>query len=221
MNVGAQGAGGALVFFWAGTDQPAANYTQIGMNNVERITSQGGMIVSIQGSANHALDTDCSITGYYSHDFVPIGQIAACAVKNYNIDPHRIYSTGCSAGGVTSGCMATRASSYIAAVATNSGGLSMVEALKDSKHAPAVMTMHGGSSDFGGLFTTDSANLDMAIKNAGGFAINCDHGGGHCGASQELQDAAIEFLFAHPFGVDPEPYASSLPMSFPTYCKKL
>jgi hypothetical protein len=62
-------------------------------------------------------------------------------------------------------------------------------------------------------------NLDMAIKNAGGFAINCDHGGAHCGDSQALQDAAFQFMFDHPLGVDPEPYKSALPSSFPDICK--
>ena len=220
MEVGEKAEGrGALVFYWPGTDFPASAYTQVGDNNIERVTSEGGIIVSIQGSVEHALDTDCSITGYYSHDFEPIGQIAACAVRDYGIDPRRIYSTGCSAGGVTSGCMASRCSSYIAAVATNSGGLTSVEKIVDPSHIPAVMSMHGGAADFGGLFTTDSANLDKAIKQAGGFAINCDHGGGHCAASAELQNAAFEFLWAHPFGVDPLPYASGLPMSFPSYCK--
>jgi dienelactone hydrolase len=220
MEAGEKSAGTApLLFYWAGTDFPASAYTQVGDNNVKRVTSEGGVIVSIQGSAEHALDTDCSITGYYSHEFEPIGQIAACAVRDYGIDRRRIYATGCSAGGVTSGCLATRASSYIAAVATNSGGLTSVEKLVDPSHVPPVMTMHGGAADFGGLFTTDSRNLNMAIKDAGGFAVNCDHGGGHCAASPELQNAAFEFLWAHPFGVDPEPYASGLPMSFPSFCE--
>lgn len=217
MRVGAKKEGGALVFYWPGTSFPASTYTQMGAKNIERVISEGGMIVSIQGRDGQ--DTDCSITGYYSHDYSQIGQIAACAVKNYGINPRRIYATGCSAGGVTSGCMATRASSYIAAVATNSGGLTSVERIRDSKYAPAVMTMHGGAADFAGLFVTASANLDRAIKNAGGFAINCNHNGGHCAASPQLQESALQFLFDHPYGVSPKPYASGLPSTFPSYCK--
>ena len=50
MDVGTKGSGGALVFYWAGSDFAASMYTQVGMSNVQKVTSQGGMIVSIQGS---------------------------------------------------------------------------------------------------------------------------------------------------------------------------
>jgi hypothetical protein len=49
--------------------------------------------------------------------------------------------------------------------------------------------------------------------------VNCNHGGGHCGAPAALYTAAWEFMKAHPFGVKPLPYAAGLPATFPTYCK--
>lgn len=49
--------------------------------------------------------------------------------------------------------------------------------------------------------------------------VVCDHGGGHCQAPAAVQNAQWEFLKAHPFGVDPLPYANGLPADFPKFCK--
>jgi poly(3-hydroxybutyrate) depolymerase len=175
--------------------------------------------VSFQGSLGTG--GDCSGTAAFSKDDFKVADlIAACAVRDYAIDPRRIYATGCSAGGLQSGCMAALRSSYIAAVAPNSGGEVFKETLQDSKHVPALMTMHGGSSDVVVVsFASTSATCDAQMKAAGGFVVNCDHGGGHCSAPAALYTAAWEFMKAHPFGVTPEPYSSGLPASFPSYCK--
>jgi hypothetical protein len=83
-----------------------------------------------------------------------------------------------------------------------------------------VMTMHGGSSDWVVVsFSSTSATYDEMMKSAGAFVVNCDHGGGHCMATNELYTAGWEFMKAHPFGADPEPYEEQLPASFPDYCK--
>ena len=58
------------------------------------------MIVSFQGTSNMG---DCSPSGTFvfcTGDFDIVDQLVACAVKNRNVDPHRIYSMGCSAGGL-------------------------------------------------------------------------------------------------------------------------
>ena len=150
-------------------------------------------------------------------DFAIADQIAACAVRDYNIDPHRIYTTGCSAGGLQAGFMR---SNYIAAVTTNSGGEVFPIMQQNPNHIPNAMTMHGamGSDVVIVDFSQTSATYDMAIKQAGGLAIDCNHGGGHCGSPAALQSSGIQFMLDHPFGVSPEPYAMGLPSSFPTYC---
>ena len=145
--------------------------------------------------------------------------IAACAVRDQGIDSHRIYTTGCSAGGLQAGCMGALRSSYIAAVVPNSGGEVTRLPVEDPSRIPAVMTMHGGSSDMVVVsFATTSQSYDTQMKAAGAFVVNCNHGGGHCGAPAALYSAGWEFMKAHPFGIDPEPYSSALPSSFPSYC---
>jgi predicted esterase len=220
LEVGPKADGtGSLIFYWHGTGSVAAEVDRTLPAEVrQEIMDQGGIIVSPQTSGKQG--GDCSGTSTFSMgDFVIADQIAACAIRDYNIDPHRIYTTGCSAGGLQAGCMATMRSDYIAAAVTNSGGIVFTQPLQSSSHTPALMTMHGGTSDMVIVYFSDtSKTLDDQFKMAGGFVINCNHGGGHCQAPPALQSAGWQFMKDHPFGVDPEPYAMSLPSSFPSYC---
>jgi dienelactone hydrolase len=220
LQVGPKSQGTApLLFYWHGTGQQANEVNLLVPAAVrQEIMSQGGIIVSFQGSLGTG--GDCSGTATFSRDdFKAADQIAACAVRDYGVDPHRIFTTGCSAGGLQAGCMGAMRSSYIAAVAPNSGGEVTAQTIQDPTRIPSVMTMHGGSTDMVIVsFATTSATYDMQMKNAGAFVVNCDHGGGHCQAPAALYTAAWQFMKDHPFGVTPEPYAMSLPMAFPNYC---
>jgi len=75
-------------------------------------------------------------------------------------------------------------------------------------HTPALMTVHGtmGTDVVAVDFATTSATADTAFKAKGGFVIDCDTGGTHCGGGGLAGDA-WKFLQAHPFGVDPEPWS--------------
>jgi hypothetical protein len=223
LKVGPKSQGtGSLIFYWHGTGSTSGEYQfMMGAAVVNDIVSKGGIIVSPQSSLGSG--GDCSGTATFSKDdFKVADQIAACAVQNYGIDPHRIYTSGCSAGGLQAGCMAELRSGYIAAALPNSGGAVFANPLQDPGHVPALMTMHGGSSDMVVVqFSQTSATLDQQFKTAGGFVMNCNHGGGHCGAPADLYAAGWQFLKDHPFGVSPEPYSGALPAGFPSYCQKL
>jgi len=219
MEVGAKGSGeGALLFYWHGTASPTSEYLMIGKSNINRITEEGGIIVSPDGAATGEEASSCSISSF--GDTVTweiVDQIVACAVRDHAIDPHRIYVTGCHSGGLQSGCMALRRSSYVAAVATNSGGLAVLRIdYQDPTRIPAVITMHIVPEGLNNAAA--SSVLDATTKFAGGFAVNCIHGGDVCEPPADLYRSAFDFLFDHPFGVDPEPYLSGLPSDFPAYC---
>jgi hypothetical protein len=220
LQVGPKSAGtGSLIFYWHGTGQQASEVnTLIPAAVRQEILAQGGIIVSPQGSLGTG--GDCSGTATFSRDdFKVADQIAACAVRDYGINPRRIYTTGCSAGGLQAGCMGAMRSSYIAAVAPNSGGEVTRQTIQDPTRIPSVMTMHGGASDMVIVsFATTSATYDTQMKGAGAFVVNCNHGGGHCQAPAALYTAAWQFMKDHPFGVEPEPYTPAIPATFPTYC---
>lgn len=217
---GAQKAGtGSLLIYYYGTGTlgdvsflPAAIKTDI--------ASEGGIVFALNEAKNTG--GDCSGTGTFGiDDFNVVDQFVACAVKNYGINPKRIYATGCSAGGLTSGCMGIMRSNYIAAVAPNSGGVTIgYSKIQDPKRVPNAITMNGGSGDNVIVnFGETSEGYDNYILKAGGFAVNCVHNGGHCGASAELYQSAWQFLKDHPFGTKPSPYAGGLPSGFDSTCK--
>jgi dienelactone hydrolase len=223
LEVGPKSAegGGSLIFYWHGTGSTAGEYKfMMPAAVVKEVIGQGGMIVSFQSSLRTG--GDCSGTATFSKgDFAIADQIAACAVRDHNIDPRRIYTTGCSAGGLQAGCMAALRSNYVAAAVPNSGGMVFPQPFQSKNHIPAAMTMHGGASDQVVVaFSQTSATFDKSIKEAGGFVVNCNHGGGHCGAPAPLYTAGWQFMKDHPYGTSSSPYQSSLPASFPTYCAK-
>lgn len=223
MDAGPKAAGGgSLIFYWHGTGSFAGEYLGRTSGFMPEFKAAGGVLVSPQGSIGGG--GDCSGTATFSkNDFNWADQIVACAVRDHNIDPRRIYTTGCSAGGLQAGCMGALRSSYIAAAVPNSGGFTFPQPFQDSAHIPALMTMHGGSGDnvivnFGQTSTT----AGNAYKGAGGgIWVDCNHMSGHCGAPAALYSAGWEFMKAHPFGIGASPYASALPTSFPSYCQIL
>jgi hypothetical protein len=115
--------------------------------------------------------------------------------------------------------MAAQRSNYMAAAAPNSGGF-VVNVGFQNDNTPALMTIHGaaGRDVVGVDFSNTSRTADTAFKNRGGFVINCDHGGGHCGGGS-LAPAVWQFFKAHPYGVQPKPWTGGLPPGFPASCK--
>lgn len=217
---GEPGQGGPLLFYWHGTGGSAQEAMRTLPSDVRNdIISSGGIIAAFNGRESSGTGRDCSGTGAHNMaDFDAADQIAACAVRDHGIDPRRIYSTGCSAGGLQSGCMAMMRSSYLAAAAPNSGGIVGRPGWQD-ENSPAIFTMHGGPSDMVIVtFSDTSRALDMSAKTQGSFVVNCDHGGGHCRAPAELQSAAWQFMKDHPWGVADSPWSGGIPSGVPSYC---
>jgi hypothetical protein len=118
--------------------------------------------------------------------------------------------------------MAERKANYVAAVVTNSGGITIPYPIqKGTKYTPSIMTMYGpaGKDQVVVNFIQSSQQLETQMKNAGAFVVSCNHGGGHCSAPTKLYQAGWQFMKAHPYGVSPLPYKDGLPAAFPEYCK--
>jgi hypothetical protein len=205
-----------MLFYWHGTGSFSGEYATMAAAVAQGIGSEGGVLISFQGTTGGDLLSGTAIFGKGDLDLTD--QLFACAVKNYNVDPHRVFATGCSAGGLMSGSMATLRSTYIAAAASNSGGWTAPLQFQN-KHTPALMTIHGAPGVDVVIidFSQSSATADKAFQAAGGFVINCNHGGGHCGGGGLAGDIWT-FFKAHPFGVTPEPWAKGLPSGFSKQC---
>jgi hypothetical protein len=223
LQVGAKpsGATGFLLFYWHATGSHAEEAdARLPAAMRSEILDGGGIIAAFESSLGTG--GDCSGTTVFARDDFDVADlIAACAVRDHNVDPRRIYVTGCSAGGLQAGCMAFERSAYVAAVATNSGGIIYPEVLT-APRVPAAIAMFGPPIeplllDFSGA----GRQLTKRLAESGGSAVDCDHGGRHCAAPPELYTAAWQFMKDHPFDVARDPYEAGLPDVFPPYCEKL
>jgi hypothetical protein len=211
---------GAVMFYWHGTGSASGEASQLGPA-LNEITAAGGVVASFSTSLGTGTNTGNNV--WYTDDFKMADVILACAVQQLNIDTHRIYTAGCSAGGLQAGSMVYSRSSYLAASMPNSGGIISfyVSKFENPQHIPSLITAHGGDTDMVVVkFADTSAAACNGVKMAGGIAVDCNHGAGHCQAPADLIAAQWQFLKDHPYGVNPDPYASGLPASFPTYCMK-
>jgi pimeloyl-ACP methyl ester carboxylesterase len=214
---------GPLLFAWHGTGSSGTGALNMLPAAVKQeITASGGLILAPTDDATvrEGAEIPPGFGIWYEGDFAVADELVACAVEHHNIDPRRIYLTGCSTGGLFAAVMALQRSDYVAAVALNDGGNPEPDrwTVQDPTRVPAALTMHGATEmliDFAPL----SRAFNDAIHEAGGFAVNCAHGGRHCGAGPELQAQAWRFLMAHPYGVSPFPYAAGLPDDFPELCR--
>jgi len=207
-----------LVIYWHGTGSNPNEAETLFAEPLGAIEADGGLIVALGGSTQEG---DITSTGTWTTgDFALVDRIVACAVKQLPIDTRRIYTAGCDSGAIHAGVMAYQRSNYIAATALNSGGQVRPFALQNPAHAPAALTAHGAQGDDVVIIDFADASLAYAKRLAsdGGFAVDCGHELGHCGAPAELRQAFWQFLKDHPFAVTPEPYANGLPGSFPSYC---
>ncbi|MFI5306445.1 MAG: hypothetical protein ACHQ53_03770 [Polyangiales bacterium] len=210
-------ASAPMVFYWHGTGSTSGEFAFMAAQVQQGVVQEGGVLVSFQDTTGGDLLSGTAIFG--AGDFKLTDQLLACAVRDHNVDPRRVFATGCSAGGLFSGAMAAERSSYIAAAASNSGGWT-VPVMFDSMHTPPFMAVHGAAgSDVVVIdFSQSSMTLETAWGQRGGLSIDCDHGGGHCGGAGQAP-AIWTFFEAHPFGVSPDPYAGGLPAGFDPVCK--
>lgn len=208
-------ADGPLIFYWYGTlGTPEESLRALGADGVAQIKAQGGVVAAPEHGNEGVFPW---ISGDVQKDFALMDEVVACAKATVGIDARHIHSLGFSAGGLFTGQASWARSTYLASVATYSGGAGG-ESADESNLFPA-MILHGGTSDNLVLqFSTTSADYRTALVNKGHFAFICDHGNGH-----RIPEAAApsvrQFFADHPYkGSPPDPYAAGLPPSFPSFC---
>lgn len=220
--VGAKQPGkrGPVLFYWHGTGSIAAEAIPMLGPALQEIQDEGGIVASFTTTLGTGTTTGNNV--WYTGDYDMADYILGCAVAQLDVDPRRIYAAGCSAGGLQAGSMVLARSSYLAGAMPNSGGNIFVSQFEDDTRTPSVITAHGSCASDRVIiaFSDWSKKLSQLVGERGGYAVDCDHGGGHCIRPQELVAAQWQFLKDHPFGVSADPYADGLPPSFPAYCTK-
>ena len=219
----ANGPGPLLVYYYAtGSNAMEPVYT-MGQAQIDKLRSLGGAVVAQNTTTAKGATTGNNV--WYTGDADIADEIVACAVQNQKIDPRRVHSAGYSAGALQATYMWFARSGYVASVLTYSGGDDVLDkvALQDPAHPPAALVTHGakGKDTYGGVidFFDASTSWEAEIKQAKGFAIDCDDGGTHTDFMLRTKVApqAVQFFLDHPYGVKPEPYAT-LPSGWPAYC---
>ncbi len=123
-----------------------------------------------------------------------------------------------SAGGLWTSYLTIHRSEELASTAPLSGGADSWSYATPARDIPVLMTW-GGPTDLYGTYSFDDASRYMsdALQADGHFVIECIHDLGH-DIPNEADDYLWPFLEAHPRGVDPLPFAQSLPGYFAGWC---
>ena len=211
---------GPVVIYWFATmSSPKEALQGLGQAAIDEIVAEGGLVAAPGASNKKGSNTGDMV--WYTGDFETTDEVIACAIQQMHIDTRRIYASGFSAGGLQTTVMSYARSNYMASVAPYSGGTSGFGngTAQDPSNVPAAMVIHGapGSDTFIMDFAAASATYESDVKSRGGFAIDCNHGGGHQIPSG-IQPSVWEFMKDHPYKVKPDPYAAGLPAGFPSYC---
>ncbi|MET0391002.1 MAG: hypothetical protein ABW321_33835, partial [Polyangiales bacterium] len=209
-----------LLYYFGTGSSPAEVETMLG-DTLTGILDLGGIVAAPTDTLG--VGSDVGPGTWFTGDADIADEIVACVNAQRALDPRRIYTAGCSAGGLMAGALTYLRSRYIAAAMLNSGGSLLEPTLEEPGHVPAVIAAHGREGY--DLVIVDYAKLSLGytekLAAQGGFAVDCDHGGGHCGVPAAMREAQWQFLMEHPFAILPSPYANGLPTSFPRACRVL
>jgi predicted esterase len=213
---------GELVIYWYATGSGTAESGYSLGATLNAITAAGGIVATPYADATAGQFEWFMVNGSAKQDdFVVADEVVGCLAQAHLIDTNRIHSMGMSAGALQTTALSFIRASYVASVATYSGGIppGFSPANQDPENKFAALIFDGGASDnvFSVDFQAASQAYEAMLKAAGHFAAICDHGMGHA-IPLDAAPSVAAFFVANPWGAWPSPYAQGLPSSFPTYC---
>lgn len=205
--------GPLVIYFYSTAGVPEQAVSAFGTAGIKRITDAGGIVAAPQDIPDPGQIFPW-IQG--PDDIELMDEIVACAKTTVGIDSRRIHVAGFSAGALYTTTVSFRRSSYVASAATYSGGGTGTYQEPNNKY-PA-MIFYGGPNDTVIIsFAQASNDWYNQLIGDGHWAALCNHNGGHSIPSGGPA-AMIQFFLDHPFRLTPEPYLTSRPSSFPSYC---
>ncbi|HEY5951441.1 MAG TPA: hypothetical protein VIV40_38370, partial [Kofleriaceae bacterium] len=212
---------GPLVLYWHATGSSPVEAGYALGSTQAKVTSAGGIIASPYSDPAAGQFEWYLVNGSPKQDdFMLADEIVACLAAANRIDTTHIHSMGMSAGALQTSALSLLRASYIASVATYSGGLTTAALVnQDPENKFAALIFFGGASDnvFGVDFMAASKRYQQLLLDGGHFAATCNHGMGHSIPLDAAPSVAM-FFEANGFGAWPSPYANGLPASFPGYC---
>jgi predicted esterase len=183
--------------------------------------AQGGVVASFESSVCVTCLLEDQQVIWYEQDAPVVDQVVACAMAQATIDTRRIHAIGFSAGAMYAIYLALARGDYLASVISYSGGLTdpqQVTQQDPTNHVAALLSYGRMDLDVVVLsFPQQSITWFDLYHAQGYFSLLCDHQGGHM-IPDELPPLASRFFTDHPYRVSPEPYATSIPSVYPSYC---
>ncbi|MBK7195701.1 MAG: hypothetical protein IPH80_24735 [Myxococcales bacterium] len=220
------GAGpGPLVFYWHATGSSPSEVTT-GLGATLTALVDAGAVVAVPASDPNAGQFPWYIVNQTTRqdDFLIADEVVGCLAAAGRIDTDRVHSMGMSAGALQTTGMTFLRSSYIASVATYSGGVPSIFTPPplDPANKSAALIFFGGASD--NVFNVDFQDAAMRFYTMltadGHYAALCNHNMGHS-IPRDAAPSVAQFFADNPYGAWPSPYAAAgLPASFPSYCAR-
>jgi poly(3-hydroxybutyrate) depolymerase len=226
VNLDFTGAGpGPLILYWHATGSSPSE-VNVGLGATRGMLTAGGAVIATPSSDPTAGQFEWFIVNMSSRqdDFLLADEIVGCLAQAGRIDTDHVHSMGMSAGALQTTAMSYLRSSYIASVATYSGGVPAIFSPPplDPGNLFAALIFHGGPTDavFNVDFQDAAITYHSMLTTAGHFAAICNHGDGHT-IPQDAAPSVAQFFADNGFGDWPSPYAAAgLPATFPTYCTR-
>jgi predicted esterase len=216
---------GPLILYWYATGSSTVESGYALGATEQAITGAGGIVATPYADAT-AGTFEWFIVNQSAKqdDFLLADEIVGCLAQAHAIDVTHIHAMGMSAGALQTTALSFIRASYIASVATYSGGVppGFTPANEDPANKFAALIFDGGTSDdvFSVDFKAASEMYKSMLDADGHFTAICDHGKGHAIPLDAAPSVAM-FFAANGFGAWPSPYAAAgLPSSFPSYCTR-
>jgi len=213
---------GPLILYWHATGSSPLEAAYSLGSTLQTITTAGGIVATPYADPT-AGQFEWFIVNKSTKqdDFLLADEIVGCLAQAHVFDANHIHSMGMSAGALQTTAVSFVRASYIASVATYSGGVppGFTPTNADPANKFAALIFDGGATD--NVYSVDFKAASEAYKSMldgdGHFTAICNHNMGHS-IPLDAAPSVAAFFTANGFGAWPSPYKSGLPASFPTYC---
>ncbi len=196
----------------------SADFIAVGNPNdlITPIDDRGYILVSPESQMVEGVEWQQGAFGD-NEDLVFFDDLVTCIDAQYGVDPAQIYVVGMSAGGLYTSYLGVAKSDVVAAVAPFSGGF--IPPYEQPDRLVPYLVSWGGESDQAVNQDFNLLSMDMIadLDAAGHFYATCNHDQGHTWPA-EMTEPVLDWLFAHPLGTNPSPFATMLPDTWPAYC---
>ncbi len=225
LSLDATAARGPLILYWHATgSQPSEAAYSLGAAAAGFVAAGGVVAAPYSDPAAGQFEWFIVNQRTDQDDFLLADEIVACLAQAGRIDTSHVHSWGMSAGALQTTGMSFLRSSYMASVATYSGGVppQFTPPPLDPDNLFAAMIFDGGPTDtaFSVDFQAASETYRSLLNAAGHFTTICNHGGGHS-IPRSAAPSVLTFFADNGFGAWPSPYvAAGLPAGFPAYCSR-